>query len=101
MNVNDKGKLTIQTKIRGKKRVLTEIVNKMKLHARNGTEYSGKCFISHSACPDDAEAVASMIEDAFPNLDGKVQINSVGAVIGSHTGPGTVALYFWGDKRSE
>ncbi|MEG1016993.1 MAG: DegV family protein, partial [Oscillospiraceae bacterium] len=35
----------------------------------------------------------------FKKLDGKVLINSVGTVIGSHTGPGTVALFFFGDKR--
>ena len=38
---------------------------------------------------------------AFPDLNGKVEINSVGTTIGSHTGPGTVALFFWGDERTE
>ena len=68
-------------------------------HAQGGLEYSGKCFISHSACFDDARAVADLIESRFPKLDGRVLINSVGTVIGSHTGPGTVALYFLGDDR--
>ena len=40
-----------------------------------------------------------MLEEQFPNLNGKVVINSVGTTIGSHTGPGTVALFFWGLKR--
>ena len=48
---------------------------------------------------EDARAVADQIEAAFPNLDGKVLINSIGTVIGSHTGPGTVALFYWGDAR--
>lgn len=48
---------------------------------------------------DDARAVAELIESRFPKLNGKVMINSVGTVIGSHTGPGTVALFFWGDER--
>ncbi len=100
MNVNDEGKLNIQEKIRGKKKVLGEIVNKMEFHALNRTKYTGKCFISHSACLNDAKLVASLIEETFPNLDGGVQINSIGTVIGSHTGPGTIAVYFWGDKRS-
>ena len=43
--------------------------------------------------------VADLVEATFPNLNGKVEINSIGAVIGSHTGPGTVALFFWGEKR--
>ena len=68
-------------------------------HAEGGLAYSGKCYISHSACYDDARAVADLIEARFPKLDGKVLINSVGTVIGSHTGPGTVALYFLGDER--
>jgi fatty acid-binding protein DegV len=43
--------------------------------------------------------VADLVEMRFPKLKGKVQINNVGTTIGSHTGPGTVALFFWGDSR--
>ena len=67
--------------------------------ADGGYEYAGKCFISNAGCYDDARAVADIIEEQFPNLNGKVVINSVGTTIGSHTGPGTVALFFWGSKR--
>lgn len=101
MNMNDKGELIVRDKIRGKKRVLVELVNRMEIHAQNGTDYPGKCFISHSDSLEDAKTVAGLIEDIFPYLDGEIMINSVGTVIGSHTGPGTVALYFWGDKRTE
>ena len=48
---------------------------------------------------EDARAVADLIEASFPKLCGKVLINSIGTTIGSHTGPGTVALFFWGDER--
>lgn len=99
LNVNDEGKLIIRQKVRGKRNVIKEIVEKMKQHAEDGTEYSGKCFISNSACMEDARAVADLVEAAFPHLQGKVMINSIGTVIGSHTGPGTVALFFVGDKR--
>ncbi len=99
MNMDDKGKLIPREKIRGKKKVIAEIVKRMEQHARKGIDYSGKCFISHSACYEDARSVADLIEAKFAHLDGKVMINSVGTVIGSHTGPGTVALYFFGDKR--
>ena len=47
------------------------------------------------------ESVADLVERTFPHLDGKVLINSIGTTIGSHTGPGTVALFFWGDERKE
>lgn len=99
LNVNDEGKLIIRQKVRGKRNVIKEIVEKMKQHAEGGAEYSGKCFISNSACMEDARAVADLVEAAFPKLNGPVMINSIGTVIGSHTGPGTVALFFVGDKR--
>ena len=99
MNVDYEGKLIVRQKIRGKKKVINEIVNKMIELADGGKEYNGKCFISYSACIDDAKAVAELVTKTFPNINGEVQINSIGAVIGAHTGPGTVALFFWGDKR--
>ena len=99
MNVDYVGKLIVRQKIRGKKKVIVEIVNKMIELADGGKDYNGKCFISCSACEEDARKVADLVEATFPNLNGKVEINSIGAVIGSHTGPGTVALFFWGEKR--
>lgn len=99
MNVDYMGKLIVRQKIRGKKKVIVEIVNKMIELADGGKDYNGKCFISCSACEDDARKVADLVEATFPNLNGKVEINSIGAVIGAHTGPGTVALFFWGEKR--
>jgi fatty acid-binding protein DegV len=42
-----------------------------------------------------------MIEERFPKLAEQVQIYPIGATIGSHTGPGTVALFFWGDERED
>lgn len=101
MNMSYDGKLIPRTKIRGKKLVINEIVRKMEAHAKDGTDYSGKCFISNSLCYDDARKVAELVEEKFPHLNGPVMINSVGTVIGSHTGPGTVALFFFGDKRKD
>ena len=85
--------------IRTKKRAINEIVQKMVENAENGLDYSEKCFICNSACYDDARAVADLVEATFPKLNGKVLITSIGTTIGSHTGPGTVALFFWGKKR--
>ena len=101
MNVNNEGKLIPRNKYRGKKQVIREMVKRMEQHAQNGLDYSGKCFISNSACMEDAQKVARLVEEAFPKLNGKVMINSIGTVIGTHTGPGTVALFFWGDERTE
>lgn len=101
LNMDAAGHLIPREKIRTKRKVIQTIVEKMKEHAIDGINYSGKCFISNSACLQDAKAVADMVEAAFPRLNGKVVINSVGTVIGSHTGPGTVALFFVGDKRTD
>ena len=99
LNVDYKGRLIAREKIRTKKKVIRRIVDKMEEDAEGGLEYSGKCFISNSDCYEDARAVADLIEARFPKLNGKVVINEIGTTIGSHTGPGTVALFFWGRKR--
>ena len=95
------GRLIPRAKVRTKKKVIQEIVKRMETYADNGLDYSGKCYISNSACLEDAQAVAALIEERFPKLNGRVEINSVGTTIGSHTGPGTVALFFWGEERKD
>ena len=99
MNVDYLGRLIVRSKIRGKKNVIKATVDKMEELAENGLKYDGECFISNSDCYEDARAVADMIEERFPNLKGRVKIYSIGTTIGSHTGPGTVALFFWGNQR--
>ena len=99
LNVDYEGKLIPRAKIRTKKKVIQAIVDRMEECAEDGLDYSGKCYISQSACYEDARAVADLIEQRFPKLNGKVEINHIGTTIGSHTGPGTVALFFWGKKR--
>lgn len=99
LDMNDEGKLTPRMKVRTKKKVIKTIVDKMEEYAENGLDYNGKCYISQSACYDDARAVADLVEERFPHLNGKVEINNIGTTIGSHTGPGTVALFFWGKVR--
>jgi len=101
LNMDNLGRLIPRYKIRTKKKVFQATVDKMVEFADDGLDYSGKCFMCHSACKEDAEIVASMIEERFPNLRGRVEINNIGTTIGSHTGPGTVSIFFWGKKREE
>ena len=101
LNMNCSGQLIPRQKIRTKKKVMEAIVKQMELYAQDGTEYDENCYISQSACYEDARKVADSIEERFPKLQGKVEINSIGTTIGSHTGPGTVALFFWGTEREE
>ena len=100
LNMDDQGRLIPRYKIRTKPKVIEAIVEKMAECAEDGLNYSGKCYVCNSGCYEDARAVADLVEQRFPKLNGKVEIYSVGTTIGSHTGPGTVALFFWGEMRT-
>lgn len=99
LNVDFMGRLINRAKIRTKKKVIAETVERMVEHAENGLDYTGKVYITQADVYDDARAVADLIESKFTKMDGKVEISYIGPTIGAHTGPGTVALFFWGDKR--
>lgn len=99
MNVDYQGKLIVREKIRTKKKVMKAIVNKAMELCDDGAGYADKIFISHAACKQDAEAVAALLEAQFPNMKEKVKLFDIGTTIGAHTGPGTVAVFFWGTKR--
>lgn len=99
--VNKEGKLAAKEKIRTKKKALKRLSELMEELADDGADYSDKCYVSHSACPEDAATVAAMVEERFPRLKEKVQINKIGTTIGSHTGPGTVVVFFWGREKED
>lgn len=99
LNVAADGSLQSREKVRTKRKVISRIVQKMEETAKDGLDYDGRCYISHSTCYEDARAVADLVETKFPKLKGKVEIFSIGTTIGSHTGPGTVALFYIGNER--
>lgn len=99
LNIDYQGHLIPRQKIRTVKKAIAELVKMFEAHAEGGASYAGKCVISQSCCHADAEATAAGIAEFAPALAGKIEINDIGTVIGSHTGPGTVALFFMGDKR--
>ena len=99
INIDFEGRLIPREKARGRKKAMEKVTEKMLELADDGADYSGGCFISHSACVADAEKLKEVVEEKFANLRGKIFINDIGTVIGSHTGPGTVALFFFGKKR--
>lgn len=101
LNMDVCGKLIPREKIRPKKRVIKRIAEMMEQFADGRLEYDGKCYMCNSACLEDAKAVAEIVEGKFEKLNGSVLINNIGTTIGSHTGPGTVALFFWGDERKD
>lgn len=99
LNVDYEGRLIPRAKIKGKKKVIKAIVAKMEEFADNGYDYNDKVYLCHSNCLEDAKQVATLVEEKFPKTAGKIEINNIGTTIGSHTGPGTVALFFWGQER--
>lgn len=101
LDMDELGRLTPRAKVRTKRKVKEETVKRMLTYADDGVNYSGKCYICHSACIEDAQDVANLVEAEFKNLNGRVEINDIGTTIGSHTGPGTVALFFWGKERGD
>ena len=70
LNMDNLGRLIPRKKVRTKEKTMVEIVKRMEEHAQDGYNYSGKCYMCHSACLDDAKKVASMVEAKFPNLNG-------------------------------
>lgn len=101
IELDDEGKLEVREKVRTKKKALKTQLERMKANVAGGDSYNGKCFISHSDCIEDAKTLAAMVEEAFPNLDGCVEISNIGTVIGSHTGPGAVILSYWAETANE
>lgn len=101
LNVDYMGRLIPRHKARGKKSVILETLKRMEMYAENGLDYNGKCYISHSDAIEDATALKELIESKFTKLNGKVELYNIGTTIGCHSGPGTVALFFWGEERKD
>ena len=96
LNVDREGHLIGRDKVRGRKQALTALVDKLEKYAENINE--GRIFISHGDCYEEAKFVADLIKERY-NYDKDILINYVGPVIGSHSGPGTVALFFISKNR--
>ncbi len=95
LHVDNEGKLINVSKARGRRGAIEAMVKKMKetfLPDQNKT-----VFISHGDCEEDANYLANRIREEFNIKD--IQINFIGPVIGSHSGPGTLALFFLGKER--
>ncbi len=99
MRLDDTGKIIAYSKIRGKKNAVNLTVDTMAAHAQNGTDYSGKCFICHSQCIGDANMLREAVMARFPNLK-EIPIFDIGTSIAAHCGPGTAAVFFFGDERT-
>lgn len=95
MHVDDEGRLVAVGKVRGRKASFKEIVSTMERTVIEPEKQT--IFITHGDCLDEAETLAAMIREKMTVQD--VVINYVGPVIGAHTGPGVIALFFWAKER--
>ena len=95
MHTSDEGKLVPVGKARGRKAAIAALLDKIEalsVHPEKQT-----MFICHADCEEDAKAVAQTIQDRFGTPT--VHINYIGPVIGSHTGPNTMGIFFVGTQR--
>ena len=97
IHVDDEGHLITIGKIRGRRKALAHLVDLMEEKMGDHVADNQTVFISHGDCLEDAQFVADEIKKRFGIDD--FMINFVGPTIGAHTGPGVIALFFYGDKR--
>ena len=95
LHVDDEGKLVNVAKARGTKNAIKALLDRMQETIINPEEQT--IFISHGDCLDRANELAELIKQKMPIKD--VIINYVGPVIGAHSGPGTLALFYKGTQR--
>ena len=101
MRLDNKGVIKAYDKVRGTHEAIEATVNAMEEHAQGGREYSRRCWICHSQCPELARQLSDALGERFPHVKGNIRICDIGTIIGSHAGPGTVAVFFYGDERPE
>lgn len=90
--VDEEGHLVSVDKVRGRKNALKELVLRMK--ENEDVANMNDVYICHSDCITDAERLRDMVKEEFPQVD--IMIGDIGPVIGAHTGPGTIALFYLG-----
>ena len=95
LHTDDEGHLTAVGKARGRKRVIAAMVERMEETAIRPEEQT--IFINHGDCVEDAEYLASLVRERLHPKEIIMQV--IGPVIGAHSGPGTLALYFLATKR--
>lgn len=100
MRLDDMGRIIAYDKVRGKSAAVRKTLDVMEEHANGGLNYNGKCWICHSNCITEAERTKAALQKRFQHIAGDIRICDIGTIIASHCGPGTVAVFFFGDKRA-
>ena len=97
LHVDNEGHLIPLKNVRGRRKSLSGLVTMMEERIGDWKDKNTKIFISHGDCQEDAEYVAKLVREKFGYET--FLINTIGATIGAHAGPGTVALFFLGEYR--
>ena len=97
LHVDNEGRLINIGKVRGRKKSLIALVDRMEEHIGSYRDKNDVVFISHGDCLQDAQFVAGLVKERF-GID-NIWINYICPTIGTHSGPGTVALFFMGESR--
>lgn len=95
LHVDNEGKLISMSKARGRKAALSALADKYGELAKS--EHSDTVFISNADCMDDVKELENMLRSRY-NVDVKL-VADIGTVIGAHSGPGTIALFFVAKER--
>ena len=90
--------LEIIDKVRGENKAIKSVINYITENVSNGFDFSNGFLLSHSDCMNLAQNLIDELSKVFPKSK-MVEVSSIGTTIGSHTGPGTVALFFLGNNR--
>lgn len=97
LHVDNEGHLINLSKVRGRKKSIAALASMMEERIGSWRDKNTKIFISHGDCEADAKQLAKLVQEKFGYET--YLINYVGATIGAHSGPGTLALFFFGDYR--
>lgn len=101
MRLDDKGRIIAYGKVRGQAAAIRKTLDTMQEHAENGADYAGKCYICHSNCLPAAERLRDALLERFPKRKAEaIKLCDIGTIIAAHCGPGTLAVFFYGDPRA-
>lgn len=99
LNINEEGKLIPVNKVRGRKKSIKYLLEYMQEKIGSWTDKQVLVGIIHGDAYEEAEGLATMVREAFPNVNMPIEIIELGPSIGAHSGPGTLGLLFLGEGR--
>lgn len=100
MNLNAAGKIYSYGKVRGKKNAIRTCVDEVMKTIQDGTNYQGVIYVCHSNCPELQAEVVAAVKERFPGREINLREGRIGAVISTHCGASTVAIFCFGEERA-